>query len=462
VAVLPFKPLLADARDEALELGIAEAVIVKLGRLEQLRVPSMSAVRRYAGPDRNPLSAGREMGVEAVLDGSLLYANGSLRVSARLLDVKRETTLWAQQWDLPWTDVFAVQDAMATEVTRALALTLAPEERASVQEQPTKAAAYERYLRGRHLIARRTLEDSRRAAELLEEVVQLDPRSASAHAALADAYIAIPWLGGDVEPSVSRARQASLRAVELDPSSAEAHALLGSILAHYDWDPETGEEEMKRALELGPDNSVVLRIYSLHLWEEGRFEEALALNDRELDLDPTSVFANRNRAIILYYARRYEECIRQAERTLELDRYFETAYQWLGKSHEQLGREQEAVEAFLAPLTFSEETAGDVASLREAAARGGLRGYWKRWIEIELAKPDPHNDARALAYVRLGEPDKALALLERLVAERAPWVRTLNVEPLWDPLRNDPRFQSLLRRARLISEEGRVSENGRF
>jgi tetratricopeptide (TPR) repeat protein len=236
---------------------------------------------------------------------------------------------------------------------------------------------------------------------------------------------------------------------------------LGSIVAHYDWDPETGEGELKRALELAPHNSVVLRIYSLHLWEEGRFEEALALNDRELALDPTSVFANRNRAIILYYARRYEECIQQAERTLELDRYFGTIYQWLGKSYEQLGREKEAVEAFLTPLSFSEESRGEVAALREAAARSGLRGYWTRWLEIELQKPDPHNDRRALAYVRLGDRDRALASLEQLFEQRAPWVRTLQVEPLWDPMRSDPRFQTLLRRANLTRGGDRFSEGAR-
>jgi len=451
VAVLPFKPLIAGARDEALELGMTEAVIVKLGQLEALRVPSISAVRRYAGPDPNPLHAGQELGVEAVLDGSLLRANDRLRVSARLLDVKTGTTRWAHQWDLAWTDVFTVQDAMATEVTRALALTLAPEEWASVQKQPTNAAAYERYLRGRHLITKRTLDDSRRAAELLEEAVRLDSRSAPAQAALADAYAAMPWLGGPVEPFVSRARQAALRAVELDPRLAEAHAMLGSIVSQFDWDPEIGERELKRALELGPDNPFVLRLYSLHLWQEGRFEEALALNERELALDPTSVFANRNKAIILYYARRYDECIEQSLRTLELDRYFATVYDWLAKSYEQLGRDQEAVEAFITPLTFSEANRGDIAALRDAATRGGLLGYWSRWLELELKKPDSHTDVRALAHLRLGDHDRALAWLEKLYEQRAPWIRTLKVEPLWDPLRADPRFQSLIRRANLRS-----------
>jgi tetratricopeptide (TPR) repeat protein len=169
-------------------------------------------------------------------------------------------------------------------------------------------------------------------------------------------------------------------------------------------------------------------------------------------MDPTSVFANRNKAIILYYARRYEECVQQCLETLELDRYFATVYDWLAKSYEQLGREEEAVEAFLTPLAFSEERHRDIPSLREAAREEGLRGYWRRWLEIELSKPDPHTDIKALAYVRLGHRDQALTRLERLVEERTPWVRLLKVEPLWDPLRSDPRFQALLRRAGLIRD----------
>jgi DNA-binding winged helix-turn-helix (wHTH) protein/TolB-like protein/tetratricopeptide (TPR) repeat protein len=450
VAVLPFKPLVDESRDEALELGMTEAVIVKLGQIQELRVPSLTAVRRFDGPD--PLQAGRELQVDAVLDASLQRVEGSLRVSARLLDVRFGTSLWARQWDLPWTDVFTVQDAMATEVTRALALTLTPRGPAPLEAEPTNAEAYDRYLRGRHLVTRRTLQDSQRAAELLEEAVELDPRSAPAQAALADAYLAIPWLGGSTEPFVSKARMAALRAVELEPELAEAHATLGAIFVHFDWDPAAGEEAMRRALELGPDNPVVLRTYQLFLWQEGRFDEALALNDRELALDPTSVFANRNKAIILYYARRYEECVEQCLKTLELDRYFETVYDWLGKSYERLGREEEAVDAFITPLTFSVEKHRDFASLRDAAREGGLRGYWRRRLELELSRPHAHDEVKPLAYVRLGDPDQALFWLERLFEERTPWVRTLRVEPLWDPLRSDPRFKSLLRRANLIRD----------
>jgi DNA-binding winged helix-turn-helix (wHTH) protein/tetratricopeptide (TPR) repeat protein len=344
-----------------------------------------------------------------------------------------------RRW-LPWTAALAVA-LLASLAAGRLVRPQAP--------PPTHAAAQERYLRARYHTTRRTLADSRRAAELLEEAVRLDPRSAPAEAARSEAYLAIPWLGGPAEPAVARARQAALRALELDPQGPEAHAALGAVLVHFDWDPEGGERELQRALQLGPANTAVLRHYQLFLWQEGRFAEALALNERELALDPASAFAHRNRAIILYYARRYEECVEQCRRTLELDRYFATVYDWLGRAHEQLGRRQEALAAFVAPLTFQEVNRPAAEALRAAARQESPRGFWQRWLELELSGDDPHNDARALAYLRLGDRDRALEALERLVRERSPWVRTLKVEPLWDPLRGDARFQALLRRVNL-------------
>ena len=450
VAVLPFKPLVADVRDEALEMGMAEAVIVKLGQRRALRVPPISAVRRYGDAASNPLQAGRELGVDTVLDGSLLGADGRLRISARLLDVDTGATRWAQQWDIPWTDVFTVQHAMAAEVTRALAPALGAGERVPAPKPPTNAAAYDRYLRGRYLVTRRTLADSRRAAELLEEAVALDPHSAAARAVLADAYVAVTWLGGQNEPFLERARQAARRSLELDPDEATAHATLGIVLALFDWDIASGERELKRALELGPDEPAVLRFNSVFLWHVGRFEEALAMNARELELDPTSIFANRNKAIILYYSRRYEDCIGQSLKTLELDRFFGSVYVWLGACYEHLGREREAVDAYIMPLTFGEEDQQEVSALRTAAAQGGLRGYWACRLQYARRRPKASHEELALASLKVGDRDQAIAWLERSSDHRTPLIPSLNVDPQWDPLRADPRFQALLRKANVV------------
>jgi TolB-like protein/cytochrome c-type biogenesis protein CcmH/NrfG len=457
IAVLPFRPLAAATGDEALEVGLAEAVIVRLAQLKQLRVPSINAVQRYAKLDTDPRVAGRELDVEAVLDGSLLRANGSVRLSARLLDVKTGTALWAEQWDFPWTDIFTVQDAMATEVTRALALRLVPEERTSLRKHPTNVAGYEGYLRARYLLLRRTVDSSRRAAELLEEVVRLDPESAAAQASLAFAYISVPLLEGPSSPFVELGRRAARRALDLDPGIAEAHSVMARILVHFDWDVDGSDRASRRALELDPTNPFVLHCYSLMLADQGRFEEALRLADRALSLDPASVLANRDKAIILYLARRYEECAEQCRRTLELDPYYASVYVFLGRAYEHLDRPGDAVGAYLTPLAFRDENRDMVAALRAAAAQGGLEQFWKARLRYLLQEPDVRTAAVANAYVRIGDHDTAIAWLERLYSERGAWIRGLKVQPVWDPLRSDPRFQDLLRRANLESVPSVVS-----
>ncbi len=447
VAVLPFRPLVAGAGDEVLEVGLAEAVIIRLGHMKQLRVPSIHAVQRFARQQPDPRAAGRDLGVESVLEGSLLRLNGNVRFSARLLDVATGTTLWAQQWDLPWSDIFTVQDALALEVSRALALRLTNAGPA-LPEHPTNVAAYERYLRARYLLLRRTVADSQRAAELLEEAIALDPNSAAAHASLGFAYVSVTFLEGPRDPFVEKAREVTRRALTLDPAIAEAHAVLGRILLHFDLDVEEGHREMRRAFELDPTNPFVLHCYSQVLADEGRFAEALQVADRALAQDPTSVLATRDKALILHLAGRYEESVAMSQRTLELDPYTPQVHNYLGRAYEQLGREREAVEAYVTPLTFSERNRDVVAAIRAAAAKDGLRGYWQQRLQYLLKEQQPRVYSIATAYARLGDHDRALAWLDRHFSERGAWIRGLKVHPQWDPLRADPRFQDLLRRAR--------------
>ena len=449
VAVLPFRPLIAEARDEALEVGLAEAVIIRLGQMKQLRVPSIYAVQRYARLHPDSREAGRELGVEAVLEGNLLRVNGNVRLSARLVDVAHGTTLWAQQWDVPWSDIFTVQDGLATEVSRALAVRLVSDRPTSPPKHPTNAAAYERFLRARYLLLRRTVADSKRAAQLLEEAIALDANAAAAYASLGFAYISVPLLEGPTKPFVDLGRQAARRALELDPTAAEAHAVLGRIRLHFDWDTEGGHREMRRALELGPTDPFVLHCNSLVLAEDGRFDEALALANRALAQDPASVLAHRDKAIVLFLARRYAECVDVCRRTLELDAYLQPAHTYLGRAQEQLGRSREAVDAYITPFTFSEQNHDMVAALRAAAARDGIKGFWETRLQYLLKEPEVRAYSVATAYVKIGDHDRALAWLEKHYAERGAWIRGLKVQPQWDPLRDDPRFQDLLRRANI-------------
>jgi TolB-like protein/DNA-binding winged helix-turn-helix (wHTH) protein/tetratricopeptide (TPR) repeat protein len=445
LAVLPFRPLVSDMPDEALQMGLAEAVIVKLGELRQLRVPSIHAVKRYAERDTDARVAGRELGVAAVLEGTVLRRDDAVRLTARLIDVKEGTSLWAGQWDVPWTDIFTVQDTIAKEVTGALAVRLGSDERERLQRHPTNLAAYDAYLRARSLMLRQTATDSRRAVEKLEEAIELDPGSARAHATLAFAYIMVGITDGPREPSATLARRAADRARELDSTLGEAYGSLGRILFHFDWNAESGLQHMQRALELEPNNPFVLHCASRLFADYGRTAESLALTERALALDPASALANRDKLLNLVMARRYEEAVAQAPKALELDPYNAGTYQFLGSAYEQLHREAEAIDAYIKPLTFSEEHRRQVELLRAAGQRGGLRGYYEQTLAL-LLEPDAPVSPASMAWVhlKLGQHDRALEWLDRLHAERWPWMLALRHDPEWDPLRANARFERLM------------------
>jgi TolB-like protein/DNA-binding winged helix-turn-helix (wHTH) protein/tetratricopeptide (TPR) repeat protein len=447
LAVLPFRPLVSDKSDEALEVALAEAVIVKLGELRQLRVPSIHAVQRYAKRDTDSRIAGMELGVDTVLEGTVLRRDGTLRLTARLIDVHEGTSLWAGRWDVPWTDIFTVQDAIATEVTGALAVSLGADERERLRHHPTNLAAYDAYLRARSLMLRLTASDSRRAIEKLEEAIRLDPRSARAHATLAFAYIMVAITDGPPEPYATLAREAADNARELDPALGEAWGGLGRILFHFDWNAGGGLEHMRRALALEPNNPFVLHCASRLIADSGHVGEAMALTERALALDPTSPLANRDKTTDLVLAGRYVEAIEQAQRALELDPYDELVYRSLARSYERLGREREAIDAYIKPLTFSGDHREHVERLRAAADRGGLRGFYEQWLAV-LLEPDSnaHSEEIARVHMRLGNTARALEQLDALYADRWPWILSLKHDPEWDPLRTHPRFERLMAR----------------
>ncbi len=447
LAVLPFRPLVSDMPDDALQVALAEAVIVKLGELRQLRVPSIRAVQRYAKGDTDARVAGRALGVDAVLEGTLLRRHGNVRLTARLIDVNEGTSLWAGRWDVPWTDIFTVQDTIATEVTGALAIRLGADEQERLRRHPTNLAAYDAYLRARSLMVRLTAKDSRRAIEKLEEAVRLDPRSARAHATLAFAYIMVGITDGPPEPYATLARGAAQRARELDPASGEAWGGLGRILYHFDLNTQGGLDHMRRALELEPSNPFVLHCASRLIAQAGHTREALALSERALALDPTSPLANRDKTSDLVLAGRYEEAVEQAQKALELDPYDAIVYRSLATSYERLGRERDAVDAQIKPLTFSEEHRERVERLRTAGDKGGLRGFYEQKLAMLLeSAPGTHSAEIAEIYVKLGDAPRALEQLEALYDERWPWILSLKHDPDWDSLRTHPRFERLMAR----------------
>jgi DNA-binding winged helix-turn-helix (wHTH) protein/TolB-like protein/Flp pilus assembly protein TadD len=453
LAVLPFKPLVSDNRNQALEVGMADSLIVKLGGIRHLTVRPLGVVRRYGDPEQNPVSAGRELGVEAVLDGHIQRSADRIRVTVQLVRVADQTQLWASQFDEQFTNIFAVQDAISERVARALALELTGEEREQVvRRHTTDAEAYERYLRGRFFME---LAQPHRAIELFEAAVQRDPGFAAAHAGLADIYSRLPIAidAASREP-IAKAKAAALTAVSLDDRLPEAYAALGWIAFYYEWDWPSSEAHFQRALQLNPDDFSAHLGYAHLLSITNRHEEAMREVNRALEIEPRSPLADTLKGQFLFHARQYEGAAEQLRTTLERYPTFWIALLQLGTVYQRGGRHEEALAAFT-KAGESGDSWTPVARIGHALAVFGQREAALRTLDELHAAGErtfvpPYH--LALVYHGLRDPASTLRWLERAYEERDVRLVFLGVDPAWDSLREHPGFIALLQRMNLTSE----------
>ncbi|NOT63445.1 MAG: protein kinase [Acidobacteria bacterium] len=455
LAVLPLRPLQAGTRDEALELGTTSTLITRLGSLRQLIVRPESAVEKYARADQDPLAAGREQKVDAVLDNRYQRVGDKLRFRLRLLRVADGATLWADTLDQQTTDSFAIEDALSAKVTGGLKLTLSEAEKELLAKRYTKSAeAWQLYVRGRLLLHTRRIPDIEKAITYFEQAIALDPGFALAYAKLGHAYASLSWVGQAPPKELAPKTKAALdQALKLDDQLAEAHAHLAEYKHYYEWDFAGAELEHKCALELNPSSADVRQAYAFYLTYMGRFEQAIPEIKKAEELDPTSIWISRNVAQTLYFARRYDDAIEQSRRVIDLHPNSGPAYNWLIKAWEMKGDEQSAFAAYLKRAEANRASPDELAGMKVAFASGGLKGY-RRWeLDRRLAREKSryvgHGDI-AIFYAQLGEKEQALARLQRAVEDRTLYVVTLTIEPQWDSYRTDPRFVALVRRVGLV------------
>ncbi|MFL6335683.1 MAG: tetratricopeptide repeat protein [Pyrinomonadaceae bacterium] len=460
IAVLPFKPLASEARDESLELGMADTLITKLGTLRAVTVRPLSAARRYTGLEQDPTEAGRELGVEAVLDGSIQHAGERVRVTVRLVRVADGVSLWTGTYDEKLADIFAVQDRIAGQVTRSLALRLSGEqERQLAKRYTNNPEAYQLYLRGRYFWNKRTEEAVRRSVEYFEQAIALDPKYALAYSGVADAY----WILSSLDPAggvelLPRSRAAALQALALDDTLAEAHTSLGMVEEVYELDFTAAEREYRRAIELNPSYASAHHRYGFFLHRMGRTEEAHAEFAQALELDPLSLPINVDAARPFFRSGDTERAIGQLRKAIEIDPDYPRAHNVLANWYAQVGRYDEAVvEAKKAAALSAPAPQGDGSpplsyQLAYIYAKAGRAGEARRMLDELERRADRRNDQlyfRALAYAALGDRDRAFALIEKLYETRSLDLLGLKGDPAWDDFRGDPRFQNFLRRSGL-------------
>ena len=450
IAVLPFKPLNAESRDESLEMGMAETLITRLSNVNQLVVRPISAVRKYTDPQQDPVKVGQEIWTEAVLDGSIQKAGERIRVTVRLTDVRRGTTLWSDQFDENFTDIFRVQDSIAERISSALMLRLSRQEKEGLVKHFTDdPEAYQLYLRGQLLWHGRRQNWIEQSLSYYQQALAKDPNFALAHIGAADCYI---MLSGhrrlSMREAEERARPAIMRALEIDNDLAQAHNALAELKYQYEYDWRGAEKEFKTAIELNPNIAWIRQAYGWFLMTEKRFEEASVEMEKARQLDPSSLTINVGRGRLYYFSRQYEQAARHFQSIIAIEPNDRSLYLALYDVYQQSGMYAEALEAFLKFQELGGMPPAASEEFRQIFRRSGWHGFLRRRLEqMERQKAEGFRESPtsfADLYLRLGEKDKAFTMLEKVFEAREPSVLQFKIEPLYDPLRDDPRYAALL------------------
>lgn len=451
IAVLPFKPLVAGSRDEALEMGVADTLINRLSSLKRITVRPITAVRRYTRLDQDSIAAGHELGVRAVLEGSIQRAGEKVRITARLLRVADSQPLWSRQFDEPWTDIFAVQDAIAQHVADDLLKTLNPGERSELARNYTAdPEAYRLYLNGSYLWNERNPENIGQSITYFQQAIEKDSAYALAYVGLANAYMMLSTYHLKPPRAVlPSAREAATQALKIDENLAEAHATLGRISDDYNWDWSQAEREFRRAIELKPNYPDVHRWYSAFLATQARFDESIHEAQRALELDPYSPLTGTQVGIALYMARRYDDAIAALQKTLDREPNFLSARIYWGLCLLMRGKHDQALQAFQQMHKLAPHYPDVIALLGYGYGIAGHKDEARRYQQEldEVAKHayvSPFNYAGV--YAGLGERDTTFQWLEQCYEQRDSFLCGLKVDPLYDPVRNDSRFAELVRR----------------
>ncbi|HXG64681.1 MAG TPA: tetratricopeptide repeat protein [Blastocatellia bacterium] len=450
IAVLPFKPLLADNRNELLELGMTDTLINRLSNIGQVVVRPTSAVRKYLKNETDPITAGRELGVEFVLDGSIQRSADRIRATVRLVSARDGATRWAGQFDEKFTDIFAVQDSISEQVAEALAVTLTGQERELLTKHHTDSAeAYHLYLTGRYYLSQFTEEGAKKALEFFNKAIAADPNYALAYAGLAEVYTRVA--GAYVAPveAMPKARQAAQRALELDERLAEAHRAMALVHWCAEWNWPEAERELRRALELNPSYTTAYVDYARFLARQERFEEAIAQVRRAQEIDPHSVYLTSEMGRTLHNARRYDQAIAEYRKALELDPQFAPARRGLGRALWQKGMQKEAIAEMEKAMELNRDFAPELGYLYAAAGRRGEALKILKALEELAGKKYVPPVFIAKIYAGLGEKEPAFAYLQKGYEDHSDHITILRIEAEFDGLRSDSRFTDLLRRVGL-------------
>ena len=462
LAVLPLDNLSGNAADEYLVDGMTDALITDFSKIGALRVISRTSVMRYKGASRPLSEIGKELNVDAVVEGAVLRSDGRVRITAQLIDARTERPLWAETYERDLRDTLALQGEVAQAIANQVLIKVTPQEHARlVSVRPVSAEVQEAYLQGRYYWNRAntwnnpsTREDLDTALRYFQQAISHDPQYSVAYAGMADCYIKM--VGFTQLPPAegySNAKAAATQALAIDDTVGEAHISLAMVLWVYEWAWSDAGREFKRAIELNPSDPLAHARYGSYLSELGRSEEALSQVETARRLDPISLFVNAAKGHILVNARQYDQAIEQLRKTLEMYPQATSPRFDLMTCYERKGNYDEAVAENLKGKESSGVKPEVLKALRDAYAKDGIKGWWRKELETAKVQGWASDCNFASLYALLGEKERALEALEKAYQERSQakcqWLRTLKINPVFDDYRTDPRFQDLIRRVGL-------------
>ncbi len=447
IAVLPFRDLSPGGDEAYFADGITEELMVRLARIDGLRV--MGRTSSFVFRDADVREVAARLGVHAILEGSVRRAGERLRIAARLVNAADGYELWSEAYEREMDDIFAIQDDIARAIVTRLRGRLAGADAARQPRTPVvdDPEAYNLYLRGRFEWHRRSEDGLRRAVSFFQRAVEREPDYARAYAGLGDAYAVLGFYDylppDDAFPSAARAAE---RALQIDPDLAAAHATLGYVALYYDWDFPRSEVEFRRTIDLDPGYSTGRQWYANLLTAMGRFDEAVAEMRAAQDLDPLSRIANAALGWVLFHAGEHEAAVEQLRRTIELDPSFELAWLWRGQSLTELNRLDEALEDLQVYTNLSGGAAIGVASLSYTLARAGQPDSARsllRGLEARGGYLPAYEIAKALEA--LGDRPAAIQQLETALQQRSHSMVFLAVDPQLRSMHDDPAYLRILR-----------------
>lgn len=454
IAILPFEDLSEGQTVKYLGVSLPDALVKQFGELKRVAVRPTRTVLKYADSREDASLIGRELQVDAVLDGRIQLVGDRLRVSVQLIRTADNATLWTENFDDEFTNFFAVQDSISQQVVQSLALQLDPAEREKFNRRGTaNAAAYQEFLRGRFFWNKRTADNLQKAIEHFNRAIELDPQFALAHSALAETYAIYNFYSVNYDrEAFPKARVAAVRALELDNGLAEAHTALGLVKSQYDFDWDGAEKSYLRAIELNPNYPTARQWYGEFLAFRQRTDESLAQMRKAIELDPTSLSTNTAPALPYNISGQFEKTLEVTDKALEMDANFHLALHYRARALFRLGRQDEAFEVYHKAVAASDGSLYIKADLGALYARAGRTAEARKVLaELrETAKErhiSPYNFA--ILHSALNEREPALEYLRQTVAERDSFVITLPVSGAFENVRDDPRFKEILRQANL-------------